>query len=112
MLKAYADEHVVVPLVEALRKRGMDIVTVQEQGREGTNDAKLLVEALREQRVMLTSDQDFLALASQCTTRGETFAPIFFWSQQRRTIGQLVRSIIREASQNDYAKACSHVFFL
>ena len=48
MLKVYADEHVIAPLVEALRKRGMDVVTVQERGREGANDAELLAEALHE----------------------------------------------------------------
>ena len=112
MLSVYADEHVIAPLVEALRKRGMDVVTVQERGREGANDAELLAEALHEQRIMLTNDQDFLALASQHAARGDTFAPIFFWPQQQRPIGQLIRSIIRAASQQEYAKACSQVFFL
>ncbi len=63
MLKVYADEHVIAPLVEALRKRGMDVVTVQERGREGADDTELLAEALHEQRIMLTNDQDFLVLA-------------------------------------------------
>jgi hypothetical protein len=63
MLRAYADEHVVFGLVQALRRRGMDVVRV------------------------------------------------FFWPQQRRSIGQLVRSIIREASRHDYDSACPRVLF-
>jgi len=112
VLKAYADEHVIAPLVAALRKRGMDVVTVQERRREGADDADLLAEAFHEQRIMLTNDQDFLVLAAQHAARGEVFAPIFFWPQQQRQIGELIRRIIRVASQQEYAKMCSQVFFL
>ena len=112
MLKGYADEHVVFALVEALRQRGMDIVRVQDRGREETDDAQLLDEALADERVMLTNDTDFLSLAAERAAKQEEFAPIFFWPQQQRSIGQLVRSVTREASRHDYASACSQVFFL
>lgn len=112
MLKAYADEYIVFGLVQALRQRAMDVVRVQDHGREQTDDAELLDEALHDERVMLTNDVDFLALAAQRAAQQQRFAPIFFWPQQRRSIGQLVRSIIREASRYDYDSACSQVFFL
>jgi hypothetical protein len=63
-------------------------------------------------RVMLTNDVDFLMLAARRVEQQQRFAPIFFWPQQCRSIGQLVRSIIREASRHDYDSACSQVFFL
>lgn len=112
MLKAYADEHVVFPVVQALRARGVDVVTVQDRNRQGAGDAELLEEALREQRVMLTNDRDFLVLAAERAGKREAFAPILFWPQQRRLIGQVVRSIIREVSQGDYSGACNRVYFL
>jgi hypothetical protein len=112
MLKAYADEHVVFGLVQALRRRGMDIVRVQDRGRVQVDDAQLLDEALSDERVMLTNDTDFLVLAARRAEQQQRFAPIFYWPQQRRSIGQLVRSIIREASRHDYDAACSQVFFL
>jgi hypothetical protein len=112
VLSAYADEHVNAAIVQALERRGMDVVTVQERGNEGADDAVLLAEALAEQRVLLTNDSDFLVLAAQCAAESRTFAPIFFWPQQRRGIGEIVRSIIREASGTDYASACSRVYFL
>ncbi len=112
MLKAYADEHVVFGLVQALRQRGMDVIRVQDRGREQAEDTELLDEALHDERVMLTNDVDFLVLAAQRAAQQQRFAPIFFWPQQRRSIGQLVRSIIREASRHDYDSACSQVFFL
>jgi hypothetical protein len=112
MLQGYADEHVVFGLVQALRQRGMDVVRVQDRGREQADDADLLDEALLDERAMLTNDTDFLVLAAERAVRQERFAPIFFWPQQRRSIGQLVRSIIREASRHDFDSACSQVFFL
>ncbi len=91
----------------------MDVVTVQERQGEGTNDPEVLAEAMRDSRIVLTNDTDFLVLAARCARGGESFAPIFFWPQQsRRRVGEIVRRIIREASRNDYAAACSMVHFL
>jgi hypothetical protein len=59
MLKGYTDEHVVFGLVQALRQRGMDVVRVQDCGREQADDADLPDEALANERVMLTNDTDF-----------------------------------------------------
>jgi 5'-3' exonuclease len=111
VLKAYADEHVVFAIVRALRARGMDVVTVQERGRQSTADAVLLADALAEQRVVLTNDHHFLVLAAHNAARAEAFAPIFYWSQQRRKVGEVVRRIIREASQEEYSSLCSQVVF-
>ncbi|NUQ60931.1 MAG: DUF5615 family PIN-like protein [Pirellulales bacterium] len=112
MLKGYADVHVVFAIVEALRRRGMDVDTVQDRGRDEAEDAELLAEALASQRVMLTNDTDFLALAASHAARGETFAPIYFWPQQGRPIGEMVRRVLREAASEDYGSACSRVHFL
>jgi predicted nuclease of predicted toxin-antitoxin system len=65
MLRGYADAHVVFGLVQALRQRGMDVVRVQDRGRERADDTDLLDEALADGRVMLTNDTDFLALAAE-----------------------------------------------
>jgi len=112
MLKGYADEHVPFAIVQALRARGMDVATVQQRGREGAQDAELLAEALGDERVMLTSDSDFLALAAAHSARTQTFAPIFFWPQRRRRVGDVVRSILREASRWRYPAACDRVFYV
>ncbi len=112
MLKGYADHHVVFAIVQALRSRGMDVVTAAEAGQEEAEDGVLLSFALANQRVMLTNDTDFLVLAAEYNRRNETFAPIFFWPQQQRGIGEIMRKIIREASVQRYEEACSRVFFL
>ena len=102
----------VFAIVQALRHRGMDVVTVQDRGRDEADDAELLAEALADQRVMLTNDTDFLVLAARHSAPEELFAPIYFWPQQVRPVGQIVRRILREAASDDYRSACSHVHFL
>lgn len=112
MLKGYADVHVVFAITQALRRRGMDVVTAQERGHNEADDTELLAEALADQRVMLTNDTDFLVLAARYAAQGEIFAPIYFWPQQGRPIGEVVRRVLREASVEDYTSACSRVHFL
>ena len=112
MLKAYADENVIAPLVEALRKRGMDVVTVQELGRREADDTELLDEALLDERLMLTNDTDFLAIAAGRSSRSEPFAPIIYWPQQQRRIGDLVSALIALASNHDYSELLGQVVFL
>jgi hypothetical protein len=111
VLKAYADENVTNAVVQALRTRGMNVATVSDRGREGTDDAALFAEALADERVLLTNDQDFLALAADAASRREVFAPIFYWPQQQRRVGELVNRMIQEANQVSYTDACSRVFF-
>jgi hypothetical protein len=72
----------------------------------------VLTEAYRDGRILLTCDTDFLVLAAHRTSQGEQFAPIFYWPQQRRRVGDLVRSIVREAYRDNYAAICSRVCFL
>lgn len=112
MLKGFADVHVVHAIVQALRRRGMDVATAQQRGLQEADDSDLLAAALDEERVMLTNDTDFLALAARCSANDETFAPIYFWPQQGRSVGEMVRRILREASLEDYPSACSQVHFL
>jgi NAD(P)-dependent dehydrogenase (short-subunit alcohol dehydrogenase family) len=112
VLKGYADVHVVFAIVQGLRRRGMDVVTAQDRGREEADDAELLAEALADQRAMLTNDADFLVLAAYHGAGGEAFAPIYFWPQQGRSIGEMIRRILREASLEDYPSASSRVHFL
>lgn len=100
------------PIVQALRRRGMDVVTAQERGRDRVDDDVLLEEALADERVMLTNDTDFLVLAANLSARDETFAPIYFWPQRGRAVGEMVRRILQEAGRESYASACSRVHFL
>jgi predicted nuclease of predicted toxin-antitoxin system len=58
-VKFYLDEHIPKGVVEGLRRRGLDVLTVQEAGRSGDSDEKQLAFAAREGRVLVTFDDDF-----------------------------------------------------
>ena len=105
MLGGFADVHVVPAIVqEALPRRGMDVATARQRGLQEADDNVSLAAAVAEERVMLTN-ADFLMFAAHCSANNKTVAPIYFWPQQGRPIGEMVRHILREASLEDYPSA-------
>ena len=61
-VKLYTDEHVSKVVVNGLRQRGVDVLTVAEVGMLGASDEEHLAFARREVRVLFTLDEDFLRL--------------------------------------------------
>lgn len=53
------DENIHAAVVEYLRKRGINVFDVKENGLRGSTDADLLQLAYTQQRVVLTHDSDF-----------------------------------------------------
>jgi len=69
------DEHVSKVVTEGLRRRGVDVITVQELGLQTTEDARHLERAAQDGRVVVTQDADFLRLhASGLPHRGIVYA--------------------------------------
>lgn len=56
------DEHVPKAVTEGLRRRGVDVITVQELGLQTAEDARHLERAAQDGRVVVTQDADFLRL--------------------------------------------------
>jgi predicted nuclease of predicted toxin-antitoxin system len=56
MVRLYADENFELPVVEKLREKGYDILTVQEAGKanQGIPDEEVLAFAVAENRVVIT----------------------------------------------------------
>jgi hypothetical protein len=98
MLSALADHHVKQPIVIGLRLHGMDVVTAMERQWDALADESLLEAATQEGRMLLTNDQDFLKIDGQWRLAGRSHCGIVFWPQSRRTIGEVVRSIVVFAS--------------
>lgn len=57
-MKFLADENIDSPIVEKLRSRGFDVLSVDEY-RKGISDDEVLRKAKDEDRVILTFDSDF-----------------------------------------------------
>jgi predicted nuclease of predicted toxin-antitoxin system len=69
--RLYSNENFPIPVVEALRSLGHDVVTIQERGRgnEAAPDSEVLELAISEERALLTLNRrDFIRLHNQSST--------------------------------------------
>jgi predicted nuclease of predicted toxin-antitoxin system len=70
-VKFYTDEHVGGAVVNGLRQRGVDVLTVVEAGMLSASDEEHLARARAEGRVVFSQDDDFLRLHDgELSTRG------------------------------------------
>ena len=61
----YMDENVLKAVARELRRRGVDVITIQEDGLLGAPDSDILDRATQLQRAVFTHDVDFLREASR-----------------------------------------------
>lgn len=78
----YMDENVHSAVTAGLRSRGVDVLTVQDDGMSGAADPLILDRSLALRRVLFTQDQDFLVEGAQRLQTGEAFAGIVFSRQE------------------------------
>jgi len=89
MLAFHLDEHLDHAIAQGLRNRGINVTTTTDAGLPGAADDEHLEFALREQRVIVTADSDFLAIASQSSAH----AGIAFVRRKSKEIGHIVRHL-------------------
>lgn len=92
-LKLYVDEHVKLAISDGLRNRGVDLITVQDEHLEGTDDHILLARAISFGRVVFTQDEDFLAEAIFHQENGNYFTGVIYAHQDRLSIGQFIEQV-------------------
>ena len=61
-LKFYLDTHVAKAVAEQLRISGLDVIRCEEVGMSDASDEDHLAYATREQRIILSQDEDFTIL--------------------------------------------------
>jgi uncharacterized protein with PIN domain len=88
-LKVYIDENLSPKIAEQLQVRGIDAVTVQMLGKRGEIDENHLALATTLGRVLVTSDSDFIELASS----GVEHFGIIFGVQEDHSIGDWVKKL-------------------
>lgn len=79
-----------VAVAEGLRRRGIDVTTARESGLRGVPDEAQLAFALREGRVLVTQDSDFLRLHQQ----GVRHAGLCYYPAGAISTGKLIRSLV------------------
>jgi predicted nuclease of predicted toxin-antitoxin system len=89
-LSYYMDEHVDDDITRGLRRRGVDVLTVQDDGRRKTDDAAILDRALILGRVVFTQDDDFLREAHVRQFLGHPFAGVIYIHQVKERVGPIV----------------------
>lgn len=112
MIAVLVDENVSDDFADALTNAGVDVFRLHDEGLKGTKDEELLPLALEERRMLLTNDVDFLRMASESQRLNEQFAPIVYWSQQRRTIAELLVRIMPLLQTDDYEALCCQVHYV
>jgi hypothetical protein len=85
----YLDENLTPRIARQLAQRGVDIVSVRDLGKLGDSDANHLAAATEQGRVLVTTDVDFLRMASE----GVEHAGIVFGAQQVHTVGDWVKAL-------------------
>jgi len=89
----YMDVHVHAAITEQLRRRGVDVLTAQEDGSDQLADDELLKRSSSLNRVMFTNDVRFQALAEDWQRLGAAFAGLVYAHPMRCTIGQCVTDL-------------------
>jgi Domain of unknown function (DUF5615) len=89
-LPIYMDVHIPVAITDGLRRRGLDVITRQEDGTDRADDDALLTRATELGRLLYSQDQDFLQIAAAWQQAGRAFRGILFAHQQGASLGRTI----------------------
>ena len=108
MIRFHLDENVRTAIAVGLRSHGIDVTTTAEAELMGASDDEQITYALSEFRVIMTHDDDFLALAAG----GIEHPGVCYCHQQKYSIGELLRALllVNECCTQD--ELLGHVEFL
>lgn len=87
------DVHVRRSITEALRLRGVDVLTAQADGAARLPDPDLLDRARQRGRVLFSQDEDLLAEATLRQRVGTPFAGVVYAHQLRVNIGRCIQDL-------------------
>jgi Domain of unknown function (DUF5615) len=97
----YMDVHIPQSITIQLRRRGIDVLTAQEDNTIELPDDELLDRSTAVSRVLFTQDIRFRALAQDWQREGKPFGGLIFGHQLGGTIGQFVKDLEFIAQASD-----------
>jgi predicted nuclease of predicted toxin-antitoxin system len=92
-LGLYMDVHAPRPITRGLRRRGVDVLTAQEDGAARVSDPELLRRARELGRILFSQDEDMIVEAVKCQREGEPFATVVFARQLDLSIGRCIAEL-------------------
>ncbi|MEX2215615.1 MAG: DUF5615 family PIN-like protein [Phycisphaeraceae bacterium] len=98
------DHHLDGRIVRGLRRKGVDVLTAEEDGYERHSDALLLERSTALNRVLVSQDEDFYAETSRCWATDEEFAGVMMIPSGTLTIGQAISTLYFWAATHDQAE--------
>ncbi len=111
-LPIYMDVHIPLVVTQGLRRKGIDVLTSQEDGTAELDDEALLDRAAMLGRLLFTQDQDFLGIASERQATGSPFLGILFANQHGASLGRLIDDIELVASCGEWEEFSNRVTYL
>jgi len=92
-LGLYMDVHAPQPITRGLRRRGVDVLTAQEDGTARVPDSELIHRARELGRILFSQDEDLIVEAVKCQRTGEPFATVVFARQLDLSIGRCIADL-------------------
>jgi hypothetical protein len=92
-LKIYTDENVDVRVAEGLRRRGVEAVSVYDEGQVGLIDEAQLEYASRLGAAIFTHDADLIEIAMETNRRGDDHSGVIFVDMHRLGLGECIRRL-------------------
>lgn len=99
-----ADEHIKKGISDGIKRRGVELHTVEEEEIKGKSDEDLLRFAKERDRVILTNDSDFLEM--------EDHPGILYITTQYASIGEIVQEVVRHVDQYTKEEFQDTIFYI
>lgn len=112
MIRLYMDVHVRRAVTVGLRRRGVDVLTAQEDDAARLPDPELLNRASELRRVLFSQDTDLLREAALRQRTNQPFAGVIFAEQDAVTVRQCIQDLELIAQVYDAADIANRVEFL
>lgn len=113
-IRLYVDEDAMArAVVQGLRARGIDVITVLDAGMSEQDDRAQLEYAAAQGRVLYTFNVGhFYQLHSEYLTQGKSHAGIILVYRQRYSIGEQIRRLLRVINTKSAEEMKNDIHFL
>jgi predicted nuclease of predicted toxin-antitoxin system len=111
-LGLYMDVHVPRPITRGLRRRGVDVLTAQDDGATRLEDPDLLDRATALGRILFSQDEDLIAEGVRRQRNSQPFATVVFARQLELSIGRCIADLETLAKAATPEDAQGQIIFL
>ncbi len=111
-MKVYCDENIELAVVEGLRRRGIEVISVRDRKDSGRSDEYHLKHASEIGAVILTHDTDLLKIAHRWSQEGRIHKGILYVRPLDLSIGECIRMVELAAQVLTEKEMENHIEFL